>query len=54
MLLFNFGVDVSVELTVAWNIHIGEKERGRCVSDVSTVNALVLGERLVESGKNVA
>ena len=41
MLLFSLGVDVSVGLSVACNIHIGENERGRCVSDVSTVYALV-------------
>ena len=38
MLLFNLGVVVSIELSVACNIHIGENERGD--SDVSTVHAL--------------
>ena len=41
MLLSSFGVVVLVELSVARNIQIGEKERGRCVSDVSTLDALV-------------
>ena len=41
MLLFGLSVVVSVALSVACNIHIGGKERGRCVSDVSTVLALV-------------
>ena len=40
MLFLSLGVIVSVELSVACNIHIGENERGRCVSDVSTVHAL--------------
>ena len=41
MLSFSLGIVVSVALSVACNIHIGEKERGSCVSDVSTVHALV-------------
>ena len=41
MLLFSLGVVVSIELSVACNIHIGENKRVRCVSDVSTVHALV-------------
>ena len=36
-LLFSLGVVVSVELSVACNIHIRENERGRCFSDVNTV-----------------
>ena len=39
MLFFSLGVVVSVELSVACNMHIGENEmRGRCVSDVSSVH----------------
>ena len=41
MFLFSFHVVVSVALSVACNFHIGEKKRSRCVSDVSTVYALV-------------
>ena len=41
MFLFIIGVVVSVELDVTYNIHIGDNERGGCVSDVSTVNTLV-------------
>ena len=41
MLFLSLGVIVSVELSVACNTHIGENERGRCVSDISNVNALV-------------
>ena len=41
MLLFILGIIVSVTLSVASNIHFGEKERGWCISDVSTVHALV-------------
>ena len=41
MLLFSLDVAVSVALSLACNIHIGEKERDWYVSDVSTVHALV-------------
>ena len=54
MLSFSLGVVVSDKLSVACNIFIGENERGRCGSDVSTVHALAFfqffGELLVESG----
>ena len=41
-LLSSNGVAVLVELSVPCNIHIGKNERGRFVSDVSPVHALVL------------
>ena len=31
MITFRLGIVVSVKLSVACNIYIGEKERGRCV-----------------------
>ena len=43
MLLFSLDVVVSIELSVACNIHIAleRMKRGRRFSDVSTVHALV-------------
>ena len=41
MLLFSPNIVVSVELSVACNIQIGENEKGRCVSDFSTIHALL-------------
>ena len=41
VIIYILGVIVSVELSVASNIHFGEKERGWCVSEVSTAHALV-------------
>ena len=42
MLLFSLGVVISVELSLACNIHIGDNERGKCISDVSTVYVKVI------------
>ena len=41
MLLFSLSAIVSVELSLACNIQIGENERGRCLSDFSTIYALL-------------
>ena len=41
MLLLSPNIVVSVELSVACNIQIGENEKGRCVSDFSTIHALL-------------
>ena len=41
VIVYILGVIVSVALSLASNIHFGEKERGWCVSDVSTVHTLV-------------
>ena len=53
VIVYILGVIVSVALSLASNIHFGEKERGWCVSDVRTVHALVFfqfqGEWLVKS-----
>ena len=42
VIIYILGVIVSVALSVASNIHFGEKERGWCVSDVSTVRVHAL------------
>ena len=41
MLIFSLSAIVSVELSLACNIQIGENERGRCLSDFSTIYALL-------------
>ena len=42
VIVYILGVIVSVALSLASNIHFGEKERGWCVSDVSTVRVHAL------------
>ena len=42
VIVYILGVIVSVALSLASNIHFGEKERGWCVSDVSTVHVHAL------------
>ena len=42
VITYILGVIVSVVLSLASNIHFGEKERGWCVSDVSTVRVHAL------------
>ena len=41
MLHFSLSAIVLVELSLACNIQIGENERGRCLSDFSTIHALL-------------
>ena len=53
MLLSTHGIVVSIELSVEFKLHIRENERGRRVSDFSTVHAILFfqfyGKQLIES-----